>query len=124
MGLKMVDHAPIMASFARASMYPQDPLARARHRAWIELATQNPDRRLAGLPRRRRPAHRVPRSAFRDKLRKLEAELSAGRYLAGIDVGVVDAVCAPLFRYFGIIDPAPLPQPSAPERAIRPPPDA
>ncbi|MNL21320.1 hypothetical protein D3C87_1426060 [compost metagenome] len=46
------------------------------------------------------------RVAFSDRLAKLEAELADGPYFAGADFGLVDAVYAPLFRYFEIIDPA------------------
>lgn len=45
------------------------------------------------------------RATFREKLAKLEAELGDGPYFAGAEFGMVDAVHAPLFRYFGIINP-------------------
>jgi glutathione S-transferase len=35
----------------------------------------------------------------------LEAALGAGPYFAGVDFQMVDAVFAPLFRYFDILDP-------------------
>ena len=89
-----------------ASMYPEDPLARARHRAWIEFATQTMADAWQFLHVVDVPTADARRSALRDKLRRLEAELGAGPYFAGPDFGMVDAVYAPLFRYFGIIDPA------------------
>jgi len=89
-----------------ASMYPQDPLARARHRAWIEFATQTLTDGWQFLHAVDAPTADARRTAFRDKLHKLEAELGVGPYFAGTDFGMVDAVYAPLFRYFGIINPA------------------
>jgi glutathione S-transferase len=89
-----------------ASMYPEDPLVRARHRAWIEFATQTMADGWQFLHAVDAPTADARRTAFRDKLRKLEAELGEGPYFAGLNFGMVDAVYAPLFRYFGIIDPA------------------
>ncbi|ANL50997.1 glutathione S-transferase domain-containing protein (plasmid) [Rhizobium phaseoli] len=87
-------------------MYPQDPLARARHRAWIEFATQTLTDGWQFLHAVDAATADARRTAFRDRLRKLEAELGNGPYFAGAAFGMVDAVYAPLFRYFGIIDPA------------------
>jgi glutathione S-transferase len=88
-----------------APMYPQDALSRARHRAWIEFATQTMTDGWQFLHAVDTATADVRRAAFRDKLSKLEAELGSGPYFAGADFGMVDAVYAPLFRYFGIIDP-------------------
>lgn len=87
-------------------MYPQDPLARARHRAWIEFATQTQTEGWLFLHAVDAATADQRRTAFREKLRKLEEELGEGPYFAGADFGMVDAVFAPMFRYFDIIDPA------------------
>ncbi|ANM07429.1 glutathione S-transferase domain-containing protein (plasmid) [Rhizobium phaseoli] len=89
-----------------APMYPEDALLRARQRAWIEFATQTLADGWQFLNATDPAAADAKRAAFRDRLRKLEAELGAGPYFAGAAFGMVDAVYAPLFRYFGIIDPA------------------
>lgn len=89
-----------------APMYPDDAFARARHRAWIEFATQTQTEGWFFLHAVDEATADQRRSAFRDKLRKLEAELGEGPYFAGADFGMIDAVFAPMFRYFGIIDPA------------------
>lgn len=89
-----------------ASMYPDDALTRARHRAWIEFATQTQTEGWQFLHAVDTATADTRRTALRDKLRKLEAELGDEPYFAGHTFGMVDAVFAPFLRYFGIIDPA------------------
>jgi len=89
-----------------APMYPADALLRARHRAWIEFATQTFAEGWQLLHARDSATADAKRAAFRDRLGKLESELGARPFFAGASFGMVDAVYAPLFRYFGIIDPA------------------
>ncbi|MGM4988506.1 glutathione S-transferase family protein [Tardiphaga sp. 841_E9_N1_2] len=88
-----------------AAMYPDDALLRARHRAWIEFATQTFTEGWQFLHAKDMATADAKRAAFHDRLSKIEAELGDGPYFAGPDFGLVDAVYAPLFRYFGIIDP-------------------
>ena len=88
-----------------AAMYPDDALLRARHRAWIEFATQTFTEGWQVLHAKDIATADAKRAAFRDRLSKIEAELGDGPYFAGADFGLVDAVYAPLFRYFGITDP-------------------
>ncbi|MXN54093.1 glutathione S-transferase family protein [Shinella sp. AETb1-6] len=88
-----------------AAMYPDDALLRARHRAWIEFATQTFAEGWQFLHAKDMATADAKRAAFRDRLSKIEAELGDGPYFAGAEFGLVDAVYAPLFRYFGIIDP-------------------
>lgn len=87
-----------------AAMYPDDALLRARHRAWIEFATQTFTEGWQFLHAKDMATADAKRAALRDRLSKIEAELGDGPYFAGADFGLVDAVYAPLFRYFGIID--------------------
>lgn len=87
-------------------MYPVDALSRARHRAWIEFATQTFTEGWQFLLARDAMTADTKRATFRERLGKLESELGSGPYFAGAGFGMVDAVYAPLFRYFGIIDPA------------------
>ncbi len=88
------------------SMYPDDALLRARHRAWIEFATQTFAEGWQFLHAKDVETADAGRTSFGDRLSKIEAELGDGPYFAGADFGLVDAVYAPLFRYFGIIDAA------------------
>jgi glutathione S-transferase len=89
-----------------AAMYPDDALLRARHRAWIEFAAQTMTEGWQFLHAKDAATADAKRVAFRGRLAKLEAELADGPYFAGAEFGLVDAVYAPLFRYFGLIDPA------------------
>lgn len=88
-----------------APMYPADPLARARQRSWIEFATTILADAWQFLNATDRPVAEAKRAAFRDKLQRLEETLAAGPYFDGAAFGMVDAVFAPLFRYFDILDP-------------------
>jgi len=87
-----------------AAMYPLDPLSRARHRAWIEFATQTYADAWQFLHARDSTTADIKRASLREKLDKLESEMGSGPFFAGINFGMVDATYAPLLRYFGIID--------------------
>ncbi|RVU14757.1 glutathione S-transferase family protein [Methylobacterium oryzihabitans] len=89
-----------------APMYPDDALSRARHRGWIEFGTATLTDAWQFLNATDRAVADAKRAAFQDRLRRLEAVLEAGPYFDGPTFGMVDAVFAPIFRYFGIIDPA------------------
>ncbi|TCN25320.1 glutathione S-transferase family protein [Sinorhizobium americanum] len=89
-----------------ASMYPDDALLRARQRAWIEFATPTLADAWRFLNATDPATADAKRAAFRDRLERIETELGSGPYFAGPAFGMVDAVYAPLLRYFAIIDPA------------------
>lgn len=89
-----------------ASMYPGNALLRARHRAWIEFATPTLADAWQFLNATDAVTADAKRTAFRDRLHTLVAELGSGPYFSGTAFGMVDAVYAPLFRYFDILDPA------------------
>ncbi len=88
-----------------ASMYPLDALSRARHRGWIEFGTASLADAWQFLNAKDRTVADVKKAAFRDRLMRLEAELGEGPYFSGAAFGMVDAVFAPLFRYFDIVGP-------------------
>ena len=87
-----------------APMYPVDALTRAKQRAWIEFATQTYAEGWQFLHARDVAIADTKRAAFRERLGKLEQEMSVGPYFSGPGFGMVDAVYAPLLRYFEIID--------------------
>lgn len=90
------------------ALHPADPLARARHRAWMEFGSSiladiwvietTPDG----------AAFDTKVALLQEKFGRLEAELNQrmgdGPYFAGKRFSLVDAVFAPIFRYFDVFD--------------------
>lgn len=84
-------------------LHPEDPLERARHRAWMEFgsATLNTIGAFYSAPDGR--ALDARRGQLRSLFAQLEAVLDAhGPYFAGGNFSMVDAVFAPVFRYFEV----------------------
>lgn len=85
-------------------LHPAEPLARARHRAWMEVGSSiladiwtvetTPDR----------AAFDAKAASLRDKFQRLESQLGKGPYFDGERFSLVDAVFAPAFRYFDVFD--------------------
>lgn len=92
-------------SFGGVGMYPVDALSRAQHRGWIEFGTAALADAWQFLNAKDRPTADAKRAALRDRLQRLEAVVAAEPYFGGAAFGMVDAVFAPLFRYFDILDP-------------------
>lgn len=89
-----------------APMYPRDALARARQRGWVEFGTATLADAWQFLNSTERTTADAKQAAFRHRLQQLEAELGTGPYFNGAAFGMVDAVFAPIFRYFDILGPA------------------
>ncbi|MBK1836067.1 glutathione S-transferase family protein [Azospirillum sp. YIM B02556] len=87
-----------------APMYPANALLRAQHRGWIEFATPTYADGWQFLNATDIETANAKKAAFRQRLERLEAVLGPGPYFSGTAFGMVDAVFAPLFRYFDIID--------------------
>jgi glutathione S-transferase len=85
-------------------LHPVDPLRRARHRSWMEFGSallnaiavfyNAPDE--AALQRAAADIHR--------RLRQVEEVLHAPPYFDGEHFCIVDAVFAPVFRYFDVFE--------------------
>ncbi|RZN26368.1 glutathione S-transferase family protein [Bradyrhizobium sp. Leo121] len=89
---------------AGAKLHPQDPLARAEHRAWMEFGSATLSD-LWGLEIAKDAAtFEAKREAVTAKFARVEAALGAGPYFAGEKFSLVDAVFAPIFRYFDVFD--------------------
>ncbi|WP_026613563.1 glutathione S-transferase family protein [Ensifer aridi] len=85
-------------------LHPADPLTRARHRGWMEFGssiladlwvyetTQDPEMLES------------KRNVLEAKFGTVEAELGDGPFFAGSGFSLVDAVFAPIFRYFDVFD--------------------
>ncbi|TWC06931.1 glutathione S-transferase [Bradyrhizobium macuxiense] len=87
-----------------AKLHPQDALARAEHRAWMEFGSAILGD-LWGLETATDAAtHESKRQAVAAKFARVEAALGAGPFFAGERFSLVDAVFAPIFRYFDLFD--------------------
>jgi len=87
-----------------AKLHPQDPLRRAQHRAWMEFGSTILSE-LWGLETTGDAAiFESKRLAVAAKFARVEEALGSGPFFAGKDFGLVDAVFAPIFRYFDVFD--------------------
>ena len=87
-----------------AKLHPQDPLQRAQHRAWMEFGSTILGE-LWGLETTGDPAvFETKRKAVAAKFVQVEKTMGAGPYFAGEEFSLVDAVFAPIFRYFDVFD--------------------
>src|SRR5213596_3987917 len=89
---------------AGTKLHPENPLQRAQHRAWMEFGSTILSE-LWGLETTGDPAiFESKRQAVAAKFARVEEALGAGRYFAGEKFSLVDAVFAPIFRYFDVFD--------------------
>lgn len=90
--------AEYLDEIAPGPLLPPEPLARARHRAWVEFAsgTLGEIAGLYGAPDA--AAFDARQSALRGRFAQLEAAL-AGPWFAGAAFGLVDSAFGPVFRY-------------------------
>lgn len=85
-------------------LHPAEPLARARHRAWMEFGSAALGDIWTMETTADPAAFDAAVARLRQKMERLEAELGSGPYFAGGSFSVVDAVFAPVFRYFDVFD--------------------
>lgn len=85
-------------------LHPADPLEKARHRGWMEFGSSILAD-LWGFETAKDPAtFETKRAALAAKFGRVDAELGAGPFFAGERFSLVDAVYAPIFRYFDVFD--------------------
>jgi len=87
-------------------LHPDEPLARARHRAWVEFASATLNTIGAFYNAPGAAALERQRIALIEKFETLETQLNQhdGRYFAGADFSLVDPAFGPVFRYFDVFD--------------------
>lgn len=86
-------------------LHPQDPLTRARHRAWMAFGSSVLDAIAAFYNAPTAAALDTRRAELRERFVQLEAELHpGGPFFGGADFSLVDAVFAPVFRYFDVFE--------------------
>ena len=86
------------------ALHPQDALARAQHRSWMEFGSSILNA-IAGFYKA--PSHDqlgVMAKNIHHKFEQLESVLADGPYFAGNSFSMVDAVFGPVFRYFDVFD--------------------
>lgn len=85
-------------------LHPADALTRARHRAWMEVGSSV----LANIwtleTTKDRKAFDQAMAAVAEKFGRVEDQLGAGPFFAGAGFSLVDAVFAPVFRYFDVFE--------------------
>lgn len=86
------------------ALHPADALERARHRAWMEFGSAVLNDIAAFYSAKDEPALQACAEAIRRKLARIELQLRDGPWFAGERFSIVDAVFAPVFRYFDAFD--------------------
>lgn len=85
-------------------LHPASALERARHRGWIEFGSAVLDDIWHFYTAADAEAMDARRMALRRKFERLEQSLGGGPYFAGAPFSLVDAVFAPVFRYWEAFD--------------------
>ena len=85
-------------------LHPADPLARARHRAWIEFGSSVLNDIGAFYSAPDEAALTSKAQKLGEKFARVEVELGEGPWFAGERFSLVDAVFGPIFRYFDVFD--------------------
>jgi len=82
-------------------LHPADPLERARHRGWMEFGSGVLNTIAAFYNAADKAALAAARATLQARFAQLDAACHAeGPWFAGASFGMVDAVFAPVFRYF------------------------
>jgi len=84
------------------SLHPADPLEKARHRAWIEFASQTQAAIFQLFFATDKVDYETKRAAVADKLATVEKEVS-GPFFGGDKFNMIDGVWAITFRYFATL---------------------
>jgi glutathione S-transferase len=109
----LVDGQPIFESAviceyldetASPRLHPQDALERARHRGWMAFGSAVLDAIGGFYNAPDEDALLAKVADIRGRLEQIEFELTTGPYFAGERFTMVDAVFAPMFRYFDVFE--------------------
>ena len=85
-------------------LHPADPLRRAEHRAWMEFGSAILADIWGFYTAPDDATLQVKTRALTDKFARLEQHLGDGPYFEGAHFSLVDAVFAPVFRYFDLFE--------------------
>lgn len=87
-----------------APLHPADPVERARHRAWMGIASEALADIAGFYSAADEPALTAKAASLHGRFRLIEQHLGAGPWFAGPRFSLVDTVFAPVFRYFDTFD--------------------
>lgn len=87
------------------SLYSNNAISRAQQRAWVEFGVAVLSEAWQFLNAKELAVADDKKAAFRDKLQRLESTLEQGPYFSGSAFSMVDAMFAPVFRYFDLLSP-------------------
>jgi len=85
-------------------LHPADPLVRAEHRAWIEFGSSVLNDIWGFYVAPDAATFQAKAEVLAGKFNQIEDRLHAGPYFDGERFSLVDAVYAPVFRYFDVFD--------------------
>ncbi|MCX2723803.1 glutathione S-transferase family protein [Roseibium salinum] len=86
-------------------LHPQDPTERAKHRAYVEFASQILNGIGALYNARDNTGFQAATEALRTKFSHLEEHVDMdGPFFAGASFSLVDAAFGPVFRYFDVLE--------------------
>jgi len=85
-------------------LYPADPLERARHRAWIGFGSECLSDIAGFYSAVDTGTLEAKAAALHAQFRVLDGQLGPGPWFVGTHFSLVDAVFAPVFRYFDTFD--------------------
>jgi glutathione S-transferase len=85
-------------------LHPADPLARADHRAWIEVSSSILNDIAGFYGAATQEAFAAKTRALTQRFAHVEQRLTEGPYFAGSEFSLVDAAFGPVFRYFDSFD--------------------
>lgn len=85
-------------------LHPEEPLARAKERAYMELGTAILGDVWGYETAKDEATFLAQARAIDAKLQRVEDVLGAGPWFRGAEFGMVDAVFGPIFRYFEVFD--------------------
>ena len=84
--------------------HPEDPLERAQHRAWIEFGSAILGDLWGFETASDAATYAVKRDALKQKFARIETILTDGPFFESARFSMVDAVFAPIFRYFDVFE--------------------
>jgi len=79
------------------SLHPQNPLMKAKNRAWIEFGSELLMTQFRFVMSQDKDSYETNLKEFKEKLQRLENTLSGGTFFNGEQFSLVDTAYAPLF---------------------------